>query len=355
MPKTGSGGLVAEPDPWADHVATYLDALERGDRSTALTLVDRLAEEGHDLVTLMNHLLGPSQRRVGELWVTNAWSVAQEHAATAISESVISALAVRRELELGHPDRRRGDRPGEELVVVACVEQEFHALPALMVAEHLRADSLQVSYLGANSSVAALVGHVHDLAPRAVLLSCSLSAFLPLVRRHVVAIRQTGTPVVVGGSAFDTEGRRASTLGATDFARTGAEVSQVVRRLPAAVSPAAPLMHPGVEEAMALFRHRETYADEVRSLVLSEVAALAADAESSHWRGTLEDQLPLVVGAVAASVLCGDARIYADALVWSEEVLAHRRAPAAVAESLHRALRRVLPQVLHRHLPAESA
>ena len=51
-----------------------------------------------------------------------------------------------------------------------------------------------------------------------MLLSSSLSTFLPLARRQVEAVRETGTPVVVGGSAFDSEGRRARVIGATAFA-----------------------------------------------------------------------------------------------------------------------------------------
>ena len=126
------------------------------------------------MLTLIQRLLAPAQLRVGELWVSDAWSVAQEHAATAISESVLTSLAVERERQA----RPAADAP---TLIVSCVEQEWHALPALMVTEHLRAEGFGVSYLGANSSAQGLVRHVHELGPRAVLLSCSLSAFLPLV------------------------------------------------------------------------------------------------------------------------------------------------------------------------------
>ena len=152
------------------------------------------------MLTLIQRLLAPAQLRVGELWVSDTWSVAQEHAATAISESVLTSLAVERERQ-ARPAR------GRAALIVSCVEQEWHALPALMVAEHLRAEGF-ARQLPRRELLRAGPGPARPRArPGAVLLSCSLSAFLPLVRRQVEAVRETGTPVVVGGSAFDAEGR----------------------------------------------------------------------------------------------------------------------------------------------------
>ena len=61
---------------WTDDIAAYLAALERGDRSAALGQVRALRGEGHDVVTLIQRLLAPAQLRVGELWVSDEWSVA---------------------------------------------------------------------------------------------------------------------------------------------------------------------------------------------------------------------------------------------------------------------------------------
>ncbi len=246
---------------WTQEIEEYLAALGRGDRPAAVGQVRRLRDDGHDVVTLVSELLAPAQLRVGELWVADTWSVAREHAATAISESVLTMLALERETTAAVP----ADAPA---VIVSCVEQEWHALPALMVAEHLRADGYAVTFLGANSSAQVLVRHVHDLGPVAALLSCSLSGFLPLARRQVEAVRETGTPVVVGGAAFDADGRRARTLGATAFARSAAGVGDLVGSLPAAVPPVPPLTHPGAEEAFVVFGDREQLADDVHQRLL---------------------------------------------------------------------------------------
>jgi methanogenic corrinoid protein MtbC1 len=322
---------------WDEEVQTYLAALSRGDRTSALGQVRGLRSEGHDVRVLIRHLLAPAQLRVGELWLSDAWSVAQEHAATAISEAVLTSLAVERELSaVARPDAPR--------VVVSCVEQEWHALPALMVAEHLRAQGFSVSYLGANSSAQGLVRHVHEIGPGAVLLSCSLSTFLPLARRQVEAVRETGTPVVVGGSAFDAAGHRARVIGATAFAAGAAGVADLVSSLPTAVPPAPPLMHAGAEEAFVVFGDREAMADEVARAVL--------DAVSPHdpgWVRVLEDQLPDLVGSIAGALVSDDPTVVRDALAWAEIVLVNRRAPAGTGVALRRALADVV-----RDLPVAS-
>ncbi len=317
----------------------YLTALEAGDRAAALAVVRELRTDGYDALSLMREVLTPAQLRVGELWVQDRWSVAQEHVATAISEAALTMLALEREAEASAP-------PGAPLVLVGCVEQEWHALPALMVAEHLRADGVAVSYLGANSSAQHLVRHVHETGPRAVLLSCSLSTFLPLARRQIEAVRETGTPVVVGGAAFDAAGRRAATLGANGYAATGPEAAAVVRGLPSAVGVAAPLTHPGAEEAFLVFGDREELADEVERVLFQGLGATASPAgPGGCWLPVLDDQMPHLVGAVAGALVTGDSTIVTDALAWAEAVLAHRDAPAALGPALRRALRTAVHDV----------
>ncbi len=340
--------MSSDRPTWDDEVEAYLEALGRGDRAAALARVDGLEHAGQDVLAIIRGLLAPAQLRVGELWLSDEWSVAQEHAATAVSESVIASLALARAKEVpAIPGTASAPS-----VVVSCVEHEWHALPALMVAEHLRADGFSVSYLGANASSSALVRHVHETGPAAVLLSCSLSAFLPVVRRQVEAVRETGTPVVVGGSAFDPEGRRARVLGATGFAATAEDVADVLRTLPAGVPPAAPLQHPGAEEGYVVFGTREDLADEVERLVAEDLG-LGREAEADRepeWRVVLHDQLPHVVGSLAGALVADDPQVVRQALTWAARVLEHRGAPDRAGLALRAAL-----GVALRDLPTASA
>ena len=298
-------------------VEEYLAAVAVGDRAGALEVVRRRQHHGASPLEVMTEVVAPAQRRVGELWATDAWSVAQEHAATAVSEAVLGLLGAQ------IPAPRDTAAP----VVVSCVEQEWHALPALLVAEHLRSYGLPVSYLGANSSAHHLVRHVHEVAPRAVALSCSLSASLPRVRRQVEAVRATGTPVVVGGAAFDAAGHRARAIGATAFAPDGAGAVTAVRELPRAVPPAQPLTHEGADEGLAIHADREQLTARLRERVAAARPADDLRDVLSGWQPALFDHLPHLVGSLAGALVADDPTALSDAVVWLGEVMSHRDGP----------------------------
>lgn len=302
----------------------YLGALASGDRVRAWEVVSGLQRSGASPLELMAQVIAPAQARVGVLWATDAWSVAQEHAATAVSESVLARLGGAIPVP---PD------PASP-VVVSCVEQEWHALPALLVAEHLRADGLPVSYLGANASAEHLVRHVHETSPRAVALSCSLSASLPRVRRQIEAVRATGTAVVVGGAAFDAEGRRAQMLGATAFASSGAEAVSAVRRLPVAVTPAPPLSHDGADEGYAVHADREQLTADLRRRLEDHYPLVGPSEDLTGWQRALHDHLPHVVGSLGGALVADDARIVAETITWLDEVMSHRGAPSGVGRTV---------------------
>jgi MerR family transcriptional regulator, light-induced transcriptional regulator len=298
-------------------VEEYLTAVSVGDREGALELVRRLLGSGSSTLEIIDEVVAPAQARVGELWATDAWSVAQEHAATAVSEAVLGLLGTN-----GRP-APRSSAP----VVVTCVENEWHALPALIVAEHLRAARVPVSYLGANASAEHLVRHVLEVAPSAVALSCSLSASLPRVRRQIEAVRATGTPVVVGGAAFDPEGRRAAVLGATAFASCGADCVEVVDRLPSAVPPAPPLTHQGASEGLAVHADREEITARLRARVVSRPPFAEGLEPEVAWQRALFDHLPHLVGALAGALVTDDRAVLDDAVTWLDDVMGHRDAP----------------------------
>jgi methylmalonyl-CoA mutase cobalamin-binding subunit len=231
-------------------------------------------------------------------------------------------------------------------VVVTCVEQEWHALPALLVAEHLRHAGLPVSYLGANASAEHLVRHVHDSSARAVALSCSLSSSLLRVRHQVEAVRATGTPVLVGGAAFDAAGRRATVLGANAFAATGAEAAEAVARLPEAVPRAPVLQHAGALEAASVHADRE-------QLVLSLRRRLDERTRSTEatpaWAAAVHDHLPQLVGALAGGLVVDDASVLEETAGWLDEVLAHRDAPTGTVAELLTDLGRLVSELPAAH------
>lgn len=338
---------LAEPFTVERHEA-FLAAVVVGDVARAESLVRSLLAEQIPPLAIMTGLVAATQRRIGDLWATDELSVAQEHAATAVSESVIGLLAAATRPGSGtdratHAGARsRSDGP----VLVACVEQEWHALPALILTELLRADGLSVTYLGANSSSGQLLRHIDETGPAAVALSCSLGASLPRARRQIEAIRETGTPVIVGGAAFDPAGRRARALGATGFTANGADAAAALRALPRAVPPAPALTHAGAEEAMLVNADRERLAAHATELLRPAGGAAAG---SARWDEIAADQMPYLIGCVAGALLTQDRTVADDAVAWVADVLAVRGAPATVAEQVRRSLAGATSELPHAH------
>jgi methanogenic corrinoid protein MtbC1 len=312
----------------------YWSALSSADEQGAYAAAAAVHERGAPLETVLVDLVAAAQRRVGELWASNQWTVAQEHAATAVSEQVVRRLAG------DLPDPTEGS-----LLLVACVEREWHALPALVVAQTLRSWGLRVEYLGANASRDHLVGRILDVGPRAVLLSASLASSLPRVRRQVEAVRGTGTPVVVGGRAFDADGRRALRLGATAYAATPQQALALMADLPRHVPAAPALHHAGAADAASLQAAGDALA---RELIIGTDAALRLSGGSEaavspdDWRVVLATFAPHVVDCVIGGLLTDDASVVRECRTWLDDVLHGRDAPPHAADAMWETLGRLL-------------
>jgi methanogenic corrinoid protein MtbC1 len=313
-----------------EDVERYWSAVEAGDERTAETVVDDVRRSGASPVTVFRELVIPVQQRVGDHWARNDWTVAHEHAATAISEAVVLKLAG----EIPEPDT--GQRP----LLVACVEREWHALPALVVAQTLRWWGHRVEYLGANVSPETLVGRIIDLGPAAVLVSASLSSSLPRVRRLIEAVTGTGTPVVVGGMGFDAGGVRAARLGATAHATSVDDLPELLEGLPGHVSPVPPLRHPGLAEALAIQADaHEIQRDVIQGTEAELGRAGVPDAMApDDWRVVLTTYVPHVVGCVIGGLLTEDPTVPREARVWLTEVLELRGGDTSAVDDLWQAL-----------------
>jgi methanogenic corrinoid protein MtbC1 len=135
-----------------------------------------LLEAGVTVQELVLNLLGPAQAEVGRRWETNQWSVADEHAATAISDAILATLAWRVDAPDDHGQ-----------VVVTCAEGEWHSLPARMAAEVLRLQGWPVTFLGAFTPADHLRRFLTEVRPTGVLISCSVPIYLVGAQRSIQA------------------------------------------------------------------------------------------------------------------------------------------------------------------------
>jgi methanogenic corrinoid protein MtbC1 len=299
----------------ADPLLIYDVALSRSDTAAVIELVQELLAAGAEPVSVLVDVIAAAQREVGRRWQRGEWTVAQEHAATAIAIAATKVVA-------DHV-QRYPVRYGK--VLVACAEREWHALPAMIIDCALRAAGWDTTLLGASTNPLRLNQHLQDIGPDAVAVSCSVLGSLPTCRRFIEASTAVGVPVLVGGPAFGPDDVRARGLGATAWAPDAHTAITVMQDLPAVVQPAAPLVaEAAAEQAVLEEDHRRLVAlmREQWSLV---AAVTTAEADSLHSvMDIADDTLHQILHAISAVLLTGDRRPIAETAAWVADLIRSR-------------------------------
>jgi methanogenic corrinoid protein MtbC1 len=308
-------------------------ALSTVDTAGAVSQVEKLLADGVEPVAVLSDVIVAAQRKVGQRWQRAEWTVAQEHAATAVAIAATEAV--------GRYARRIPVVHGH--VLVTCAEREWHALPAMMIGHAMRAAGWETTLLGASAARSRLTQHLHDLGPDVIAVSCSVLGALPTTRRFIEAGASAGIPVVVGGSAFGHDSRRAVALGATAWAPDVRQAVAVLGALPAVIPPATPLPEEAAAEQNTLEHGRHRLITEVEAL-WSVTAAGAPDGPASldSLRTVAGDVVKQALNAVSAALITGDPWAVAQTAEWVAQVLTARGADPLSVGELGRVLIRVL-------------
>ena len=271
----------------------YFDALVRCDPAAATDVVLDLFESGASLSEIVEDVVAPAQVLVGELWERGEWSVAQEHAATAVTEAAVSAVWVMT------ARRQLSDGPH---IALACAEGEWHALPARMAAALAAEAGVHVTVLGPSMPSDHLRRRLETRDIDLLAVSCTVPVNLPGAARCVAAARAVGLPVLVGGRAFAGRPQRAEAIGAGGLVTAPQDL---VEPLPA-VSDHVRIS----EEALRL--------DAVSDATIDQIFARAVAADpriaglpSAHQDRTRED-LRWIARFTGAAVLTGDPTVLDD-------------------------------------------
>lgn len=319
----------------ADVILDLIEARRRD--QVAASVLELCRADGIDAVV---SVLAAVQLEVGARWQAQRWTVADEHAASAMIDHALSSAC------LGLSARTQG-RP----VVVACVEDEWHVLPARMLSEQLRARRWDAIFLGASSPSAELGRFARDVSPVAVVLSCSMPMHLPGARRSIEACHEAGVPVVVGGGAFGGM-PRAAAIGADRWCPDVDELHDTLTAWaadpPALATPAveAPAPLPAAERRRAL--------DVALVTVLDRIPPLAEAAV--HHQDRVRDDLDALLRTAEAAAHADDPGIFRDQVAWQGSVSHARGEPDGLVDVLVQALRGALPEgsALAGQLPVEA-
>ncbi|MBR8742987.1 B12-binding domain-containing protein [Nocardiopsis sp. MG754419] len=314
---------MSRTEPVAGGAATvaegYFARVAALDEPGALDLVHHALREGVDPESLLLDVIAPCQMRVGLGWQSNDWTVADEHAATHIGDRAIGVV-------VEHGAERT---PARGRIVVACVDGEWHGLPARLLGEVLRLHGWDVEFLGTSVPTRRLTLHLQERPADLLALSCSLPTHLVNAHGMITAARRMGVPVIVGGAGFGPDDTIATRLGAELWAADA-------RRAAALLADGVPELRPW--DRTAVPAPSAEYASVVRlrgHLVRVGVeharttyAALGRDLRGKALDRTVED-LGHITSFLTVSLYLDDAAVFTRFLRWTRMVLDARGVPTA--------------------------
>jgi MerR family transcriptional regulator, light-induced transcriptional regulator len=180
------------PRPWEEAEA-FREAALAGDQAGAADVFKRALARSGSLQEAEVHVIQPAMYEIGRLWQENKVSVAQEHLASAIAQTLMAQ---------GYSLIAPTDTV-DRSALFACPAGNHHAIGLRMVADAFEYAGWTVHFLGADTPSAALIQHARAFNPDIIGLSASLPYQLKGVRETVVALREALGPdcprIVVGG------------------------------------------------------------------------------------------------------------------------------------------------------------
>lgn len=297
-------------------VAEELLSLASGGRPRpAIDLVLGVLADGVVIDEIITLVLAPVQLEAGRRWEANLWGTADEHAATAVIDGALGALALHTPL----PDAQRGK------VLVACAEGEHHSMPARMGAELLRGEAWEVAFLGGSIPADDLQRYAGVTEPDVVVISCTVPLFLPGARRCFAAVAELGLPAMAAGAAFGHADTRARRLGASGWIGPSASLTAALDEIET-----PPQTAPTPSEVFAL----ELAAEDLQRSCLSAMGERMPQmaAYSPAQLAKTRTDVGYILSYLATSIDVGDDEIFTAFTSWLAHVLETRGVPPVVLD-----------------------
>lgn len=172
----------------------YFQSLLKGARNDCIAIVDELIDQNVAIDSIYTQLFQRALYQVGEYWEMNKISVATEHMATALTETLMIRL---------QPKIFSIERVGKK-VVIACIANEYHQVGAKMIADIFEMNGWDGYFIGANTPLADLIHFINEQKPDLIGLSLSIYFNLPELSKVLEELQKhfSKTPILVGGQAF---------------------------------------------------------------------------------------------------------------------------------------------------------
>lgn len=176
----------------------FLKALLSGNRFRCSCIVRELFENKQPVDDIYELLLRRALYDVGELWETGKISVATEHLASAIVETILNDI-YSENLLLNKKNK---------VVVVACVENENHQIGLRMVSNIYEMNGWNAFFIGEGVQMDELIRFMKTVDPDVLALSITLNSHISSLDTMIQTIRKEYPTLLIqiGGQAFRSGG-----------------------------------------------------------------------------------------------------------------------------------------------------
>ncbi len=177
----------------------YLNALIIGNMEIATHLVSEFMSKNNNIIEFYETIVKRSMYDIGLLWEHNKISVATEHLASSITESLIIKFLYELKPIEKHTNK----------IILSCVENEQHQIGIKMVEDVFEQNGWNTYNLGANTPVRDIIRLAKELKTDIIALSVALYFNLPVLDRMISVIREElmDKLIIVGGQAFTKGGK----------------------------------------------------------------------------------------------------------------------------------------------------
>ncbi|MDA8195886.1 MAG: helix-turn-helix domain-containing protein [Actinomycetota bacterium] len=171
---------------WEDIQRRFYDNLINYNEVAATDQVNRLVTGSVEIVAILDNLIAPVLRLIGDGWARGEVSISQEHRASRLIHKIIDSIDVARR---GRPHGR---------VVVTTPSNEEHELPAAMASVALKSEHWTVINLGAKVPPQDLIDFAIKESADLVVLSVTMTENRKEAEETAEKLADAKIPCIVG-------------------------------------------------------------------------------------------------------------------------------------------------------------
>lgn len=172
----------------------FFKSLLDGNRRMGSEIATKYSENHQSIKYFYDSIVKPSLYKIGELWEYNLITVAAEHMATSVSESVMNDL-----YEYVINENRQ-----KKKVVLGCIENEYHQVGIKMIADIFEMNGWDTYFLGSNVPNTEFFDFLKEIKPDIIAISLSIYSHINSLEKLLKLCREefNNTPIIIGGQAF---------------------------------------------------------------------------------------------------------------------------------------------------------